>query len=528
MDKMHGEEKVDKHGAPPDSSDAALSLRAGGQGAREEDGAGEEDLNAILRARREKLSKLRECGEDPFRHTVYARTHMSKEILDRFEQWEGQSVSLAGRVVSKRIMGKASFAHIQDGAGRIQLYVRADALREGAYDAFKELDMGDIIGVAGEVFRTRTGEVSIKASHYTLLSKSLLPLPEKFHGLKDVDMRYRQRYVDLIVNPEVRRTFAVRSAVVRAIRAFLDGRGFLEVETPVLATIAGGAAARPFVTHHNTLDIDMYLRIAPELYLKRLIVGGFDAVYELGRLFRNEGMSVKHNPEFTSMELYQAYTDYRGMMEITENLVAHCAQAALGATIVTYQGETIDLTPPWRRMTMNDAVKEYAGADFGACADDEEARALARRLGLEVKKGATRGRLLNEAFEAFVEDVLIQPTFIMDYPVEVSPLTKRKSDAPWLTERFELFITGREFANAYSELNDPIDQQERFLAQMAEREAGDDEAMMIDDDFVTALEYGMPPTGGMGIGVDRLVMLLTDSASIRDVILFPTMKPIRQ
>ena len=438
---------------------------------------------------------------------------------------EGKDVSIAGRIMSKRDMGKASFCDIQDRDGRIQIYIRVNEIGEEAYEGFKKFDIGDFLGVKGEVFRTRKGEISVKASEIQLLSKSLRPLPEKWHGLKDVDLRYRQRYLDLIVNPDVRETFITRSKIIRAIRSFLDERGFLEVETPLLNVIPGGANARPFITHHNTLDIDLYLRIAPELYLKRLIVGGLEKVYELGRMFRNEGMSVKHNPEFTLMEVYEAYTDYVGMMELTESLISKVAEEVLGTTVITYQGEKVDLTPPWIRMTMIEAVKEYAGVDFDKIETDEEARQIAKEKSLEVEEGATKGEILFLMFEEFAEKHLVQPTFIMDYPVEVSPLTKRKPERPELTERFELFITGREMANAYSELNDPIDQKERFLDQVRKREAGDEEANMMDEDFVTALEYGMPPTGGLGIGVDRLVMLLTDSYSIRDVLLFPTMKP---
>lgn len=484
-----------------------------------------EDQGELLRIRLEKLARLKEAGRDPFCVTKFAQSHHSKEIAEGYALLEGKNVAVAGRVMAKRIMGKASFIHILDSDGLIQAYVRQDALGDEAYDEFKALDIGDIVGVNGEVFKTRTGEISVKAESVSLLAKALQTLPEKFHGLKDPDLRYRQRYVDLIVNREVRETFLKRSRVITEIRAFLDARGYLEVETPVLNTIPGGANARPFVTHHNTLDIDMYMRIATELHLKRLIVGGFERVYEIGRLFRNEGMSVKHNPEFTTIELYEAYTDYIGMLEIAQDMIRQVAQNALGVTAVSYQGQMIDLGGPFARMTMNEAVKKFTGADFLACASDEEARSLAAGLGLEAPKNATLGNLLNLAFEEKVEEHLVQPTFIMDYPVEVSPLTKRKPDDPRLTERFELFITGREMANAYSELNDPIDQRERFRAQMSLRDAGDDEAQMMDEDFVLALEYGMPPTGGMGIGIDRLVMLLTDSASIRDVLLFPTMKP---
>ena len=486
----------------------------------------EQELSEILRVRRQKLSDLQTAGQDPFAIVQFDQTHHAAEIIQGFEALFEQPVKVAGRLLSKRVMGKASFAHILDSTGSIQLFVKRDALGDEAYAAFKALDIGDIVGVSGTVYKTNAGEVSVLAEEITLLSKSLLPLPEKFHGLKDNDLRYRQRYVDLIVNTEVRDVFVRRSRIISEIRRFLDARGFLEVETPMLNTIAGGASARPFITHHNTLDIDMYLRIALELHLKRLIVGGMERVYEIGRTFRNEGMSPRHNPEFTLMELYQAYTDVQGMMDITEQLIAHCAQAVLNTTSITYQGTDIDLAPPFRRLSMNDAVKEQTGADFAACTSDEQAQEMAKSLGLEVAKDATKGKLLSEAFEAFAEDKLIQPTFITEHPVDISPLAKRKQSEPWLTERFELFIYGREHVNAFSELNDPIDQKERFLAQVKEREAGDEEAQMMDEDFVTALEYGMPPTGGMGLGIDRLVMLLTDSSSIRDVLLFPTMKPI--
>ncbi|NLI59009.1 MAG: lysine--tRNA ligase [Clostridium sp.] len=484
-----------------------------------------QDLNEILRIRRSKLEELQKNNKDPYEVVKYHVSHSTTFIIDNFEDMEGKEVSIAGRLMSKRDMGKASFCDVQDRDGRIQIYVRVNEIGEDVYEGFKKFDIGDLVGVKGEVFRTRKGEISVKASEIQLLSKSLRPLPEKWHGLKDVDLRYRQRYLDLIVNPDVRKTFIVRSNIMRSIRSFLDERGFLEVETPLLNVIPGGANARPFITHHNTLDIDLYLRIAPELYLKRLIVGGLEKVYEMGRMFRNEGMSVKHNPEFTLMEVYEAYTDYVGMMELTESLISKVAEDVLGTTVITYQGQEIDLTPPWRRLTMTEAVKEYAGVDFDKVASDEEARQIAKEKSLKVEEGTTKGEILNLMFEEFAEEHLIQPTFIMDYPVEVSPLTKRKPDKPELTERFELFITGREMANAYSELNDPIDQKERFLDQVRKREAGDEEANMMDDDFVTALEYGMPPTGGLGIGVDRLVMLLTDSYSIRDVLLFPTMKP---
>ncbi len=484
------------------------------------------DLNEILLVRREKLKELQNEGADPFKIVKYDVTHHTAEIKENFEEFEGKDVSLAGRLMSKRGMGKSSFCDLQDRDGRIQLYVRINDVGADEYENFKKLDLGDLVGIKGHVFKTRMGEISIHVKSYTLLSKSLRPLPEKFHGLKDTDIRYRQRYLDLIVNPDVKKTFITRSRIISAVRRYLDNRGFLEVETPILNTIPGGATARPFITHHNTLDMDMYLRIAPELYLKRLIVGGLEKVYELGRMFRNEGMSVKHNPEFTMMEVYQAYTDYHGMMELAENMIATVAEEVLGTKKISYQGTEIDLTPPWPRLTMTDAVKKYAGVDFNDIKTDEEAIKIAKEKGLTIEGKPSKGEVLNLFFEEFAEENLIQPTFIIDYPVEVSPLTKRKPDQPELTERFELFITGREFGNAYSELNDPIDQKERFLDQVKKREAGDEEANMMDEDFVIALEHGLPPTGGLGIGIDRLVMLLTDSYSIRDVLLFPTMKPL--
>ncbi len=488
----------------------------------------EQELSELLQIRRDKLTALQAAGNDPFTIVTFAQTHHSTQILNGYDTFEGQTVRVAGRMMSKRIMGKASFLHLLDAQGGIQVYVKRDDIGEEVYQDFKSMDIGDILGIEGTVFKTRTEEISIHATSLTLLSKSLRPLPEKFHGLKDPELRYRQRYVDLIVNPEVRETFVKRSRIISDIRRRLDDQGFLEVETPVLNTIPGGANARPFITHHNTLDIDMYLRIATELPLKECIVGGMERVYEIGRIFRNEGMDYKHNPEFTTLELYQAYTDYHGMMALVEDLISHCANTVLGTTKIVYQGTEIDLTPPFRRLTMNDAVKTYTGADFYACETDEQARELAKSIGLNFEdKTITRGKLLNEAFEAFVEEKLIQPTFILDYPVEVSPLTKRKPSLPFVTERFELFINACEYANAYSELNDPIDQRSRFMQQLAEREKGDDEAMMIDEDFCLSLEYGMPPTGGIGVGIDRLVMLLTDSNSIRDVLLFPTMKPRR-
>lgn len=486
----------------------------------------EEDLNEILRIRREKLAALQEAGRNPFDITVCERDTLNSDIIEHFDELEGKTVTIAGRMMSKRGMGKASFIDVHDRTGRMQVYAKIDDIGEEVYSDFKKWDIGDIISVTGMVFRTRRGEVSVHAQSVTLLSKSLLPLPEKFHGLKDTDLRYRQRYVDLIMNPEVKDTFVKRSRIIQFIRRFLDGRDYIEVETPVLNTIAGGAAARPFITHHNTLDMDMYLRIAPELYLKRLIVGGMERVYEIGRLFRNEGMDIKHNPEFTTLELYEAYTDYHGMMDLIEDLMSKLAEEVCGSMKITYQGEEIDLSPRWKRMTMVEAVKEYTGVDFDSFRlDTEKAKEAAKRLELPVKNTDSWGDILNTAFEEKVEEHLLQPTFIMDYPVEVSPLTKRKKDRPELTERFELFITRREFANAYSELNDPIDQRERFVHQLELREAGDEEANLLDEDFITSLEYGMPPTGGLGLGIDRLVMLLTDSYSIRDVLLFPTMKP---
>ncbi|MGI6668492.1 MAG: lysine--tRNA ligase [Acetivibrionales bacterium] len=483
------------------------------------------ELSEILRVRRAKLEELQRSGKDPYKIIKYDVTHDSKTIIENFETLEGTNVSVAGRMMSKRDMGKAGFCDLQDRDGRIQIYIKLDNVGKEAFDEFKKYDIGDVIGVIGTVFRTHKGEISVKAEEIILLAKSLQPLPEKWHGLRDIDLRYRQRYLDLIMNPEVKNAFITRSRIIRAIRSFLDERGFLEVETPILCTIHGGATARPFITHHNTLDMDLFLRIAPELYLKRLIVGGLEKVYELGKMFRNEGMSIKHNPEFTMIEIYEAYNDYQGMMELTESLISTVAREVLGKTKIVYQGVEIDLEPPWERITMRDAVLKYAGVDFDSIESDEEARNAARAKGVHVDDDKTKGEVMNLMFEELVEEHLVQPVFIMDYPVEVSPLTKRKPDRPELTERFELFITGREFANAYSELNDPIDQKERFLDQVRKREAGDEEASMMDDDFINALEYGMPPTGGLGIGIDRLIMLLTDSYSIRDVLLFPVMKP---
>ena len=479
------------------------------------------DLNQLMIIRREKLEKLKQNNKNPFEITKFDITHTSKEIIDNYEELEGKDVTIAGRIMAKRIMGKASFCHIQDGDGKIQSYVSINDLGEESYKQFKEDDIGDIIGITGFVFKTRTGEISIHAKEVILLSKSLRPLPEKFHGLKDTDLRYRQRSVDLIMNPEVKETFKKRSLIIKEIRNMLDEKGFMEVETPILQTIPGGASARPFITHHNTLDIDMYLRIATELYLKRLIVGGFDKVYEIGRNFRNEGMDIKHNPEFTCIELYEAYTNLEGMMNITEELIRRCANKVCGTGKISYQGEEIDLEKPFRRITMIDSIKEVTGIDFNTVETDEEAQKIAKDLNMEIDPiKTTRGDIIVQVFEEKVEETLRQPTFLYEYPIENSPLTKKCKDNPRMTQRFELFIGGREYANA------PIDQYERFLKQVQAREAGDEEANMMDDDFVQALEYGMPPTGGMGMGIDRLVMLLTDSASIRDVLLFPTMKPL--
>lgn len=494
-------------------------------GTPEEDGAVRNVSETQIR--RDKLAALQKAGKDPFLITTCPRDHTAKEILDNFADLENKDVCIAGRILSWRDMGKAGFMDLFDMTGRIQVYMKIDQVGEESYSELKNYwDVGDIISVKGYVFKTRRGQISVHASEIRLLSKALLPLPEKFHGLKDTDLRYRQRYLDLIVNPEVKETFVRRSRIIKAIRDMLDGMGYIEVETPVLNTIPGGATARPFVTHHNTLNIDMYLRIATELHLKRLIVGGMEKVYEIGRIFRNEGMDVKHNPEFTTLEMYEAYTDYRGMMERTENLIRACARAACGSETVVYQGDEIDFSMPFRRMTMNDAIQKFTGVDFLSFKGNaEKAREAAAGLGIEPKPSGAWGDIMAQVFDEKVEDKLVQPTFIYDYPVEVSPLTKRKRGVPELVERFELFIARCELANAYSELNDPIDQRERFVRQMELRAKGDEEANMIDEDFLTALEYGMPPTGGMGMGIDRLVMLLTDSASIRDVLLFPTMKP---
>jgi lysyl-tRNA synthetase class 2 len=486
----------------------------------------QQELSEQNRIRREKLIQLQQEGKDPFQKVKYDVTKHSNEIKEDFEALEGKEVAIGGRLMSKRIMGKASFCNVQDRNGVIQCYVSKNDIGEEEYADFKKLDIGDIVGVKGFVFKTKTGEISIHAKELVLLAKSLQVLPEKFHGLRDQELRYRQRYMDLIVNPEVKDTFMKRSAIIKEVRNFLDARGYLEVETPVLQTIAGGASARPFITHHNALDIDMYMRIALELPLKRLIVGGFERVYEIGRVFRNEGISIRHNPEFTLIEIYEAFTDYHGMMDLTEDLFRTVAQKVLGKTTVQYGGHDIDLGSSFARMTMIDAVKKYANVDFDAIATTEEAKEIAKAHHIPFEDRHAKGDILNLFFEEYVEKNLIQPTFIMDYPVEISPLTKRKPDKPEYTERFELFIVGREYGNAYSELNDPIDQRKRFEHQEAMRAAGDDEANMIDEDFMTALEYGMPPTGGLGIGIDRLVMLLTGSVSIRDVILFPTMKSL--
>ncbi len=489
-------------------------------------GAPELSLNELLRIRREKLTNLQDAGRDPFAITRYDVTHHSAEILAAGDELVGKEVSVAGRMMVKRIMGKASFCKIQDKQGVIQCYVARDDLGEEAYAEFKKMDIGDIVGVKGFVFRTKTGEITVHTKELTLLTKSLKPLPEKFHGLQDTDVRYRQRYLDLIVNPEVRDTFVKRSQILREIRRFLDDRGFMEVETPMLVPNAGGAAARPFETHYNALDVDVKLRISLELYLKRLIVGGLERVYEIGRVFRNEGVDTRHNPEFTLMELYQAYTDYNGMMNLTEDMFRHLAKVVCGSTTITYQGTEIDLGKPFERLTMIDAIKKYSGVDFDTVKTEEEAKALAKAHNIAFEERHSRGDIINLFFETYCEEKLIQPVFIMDHPVEISPLTKKKPTDPTKVERFELFIYGREMCNAYSELNDPIDQRARFAAQDALAAAGDAEANHTDEDFLNALEIGMPPTGGIGYGIDRLVMLLTDSAAIRDVLLFPTMKPL--
>ncbi len=486
----------------------------------------EQDINELLKVRRTKLAELQESGRDPFQIMKYEVSNHSGDILRDFESFEGKSVSIAGRVMSKRIMGKASFCNIRDIQGNIQAYVKRDEIGEEPYAEFKKYDIGDIVGIEGEVFKTHTGEVSIKVQKIVLLTKSLQILPEKFHGLKDTDTRYRQRYIDLIVNPEVRDTFIKRSNIIREIRNYLDGKEFIEVETPVLVPNAGGAAAKPFNTHHNALDEDLHLRISLELYLKRLIVGGLERVYEIGRVFRNEGLSVRHNPEFTLLELYQAYTDYYGMMDLVEELFRTVAEKVLGTTAISYDGVEIDLSKPFERLTMIEAIKKYANVDFEQIPDEAAAKALAKERHIEFEERHKRGDIINLFFEEYVEEHLVQPTFIMDHPVEISPLASRKPSNPDYTERFELFITKREMANAFSELNDPLDQRGRFEAQEALRAAGDEEANQLDEDFLTALEYGMPPTGGIGIGIDRFVMLLTDSMAIRDVLLFPTMKSL--
>ena len=488
----------------------------------------EQDIHQLLKVKREKLANLQQAGKDPFQITKYDVTHHSTDIKNNFEELEGKTVRIAGRVMSKRVMGKASFCNVQDLPGNIQVYVARDSIGEESYADFKKYDVGDIVGIEGEVFKTKTGEISVHASQVILLSKSLQILPEKFHGLTNTDIRYRQRYTDLIMNQDVKDTFVKRSKIISAIRRYLDGQGFLEVETPMLVSNAGGAAARPFETHYNALDEDVKLRISLELYLKRLIVGGMERVFEIGRVFRNEGLDTRHNPEFTLMELYQAYTDYYGMMDLTENMFRYVAQEVCGTTVIPYAEETIDLGKPFERLTMVDAVKKYAGVDFDQIPDTAAAKKLADEKGVHYEERHAKGDILNLFFEEFVEEHLIQPVFIMDHPVEISPLTKRKPDKPDYVERFELFIYGREMCNAYSELNDPIDQRERFKAQEAALAAGDEEANTTDEDFMNALEIGMPPTGGIGYGIDRLVMLLTNSPAIRDVLLFPTMKPLEQ
>ena len=484
----------------------------------------EQNLSELRKVRLEKMEELKSLGLDPFGHR-FERNAFTKPIVDEFEQWENQTARVAGRIMSKRRHGKAGFAHLQDISGRIQLYFRADDLGEAQYDLYKKMDMGDLVGIEGQVFKTQKGEISIHVSDLVYLSKSLHPLPEKWHGLKDVELRYRQRYVDLIVNPEVKEVFIKRSQVVKEIRNYLDSKGFLEVETPMMQPIPGGATARPFITHHNALDTDLYLRVAPELYLKRLLVGGLEKVYEINRNFRNEGVSTRHNPEFTMLELYQAYADYEDMMELTEELISRAAFKVNGSMQVEFEGQIIDFSTPWKRVQMLDAIKEHTGLDFRTISDDETARTQARSLGLEVDDTASRGEIINEVFEARVEEQLIQPTFVYGHPVEISPLAKRNREHPELTDRFEVFIMQREIANAFSELNDPIDQKQRFMKQAAKRAGGDAEAHMMDEDYIAALEYGMPPAGGLGIGIDRLVMLITGSPSIRDVILFPTLRP---
>ena len=486
--------------------------------------AEEKDLNEVLKIRREKLATLLAEGENPFHVTKFETTAHTSDICEHYADYEGKTVTLAGRLMSKRVMGKMSFADLRDAEGKIQLCVKRDEMGEDPYKKYKKLDIGDIVGVTGEVFTTQKGEISVRTSEVKLLSKSLRPLPEKFHGLTNTDLRYRQRYVDLIVNPEVRRTFVLRSQIIKSVREILDGRDFLEVETPIMHSIAGGAAARPFITYHNALDMQLYMRIAPELYLKRLIVGGMERVYELGRVFRNEGIDIKHNPEFTMVEIYQAYADYNDLMHLTETIVSQTAQKVLGTMKISYEGQEIDLTPPWNRMTMIEAVAKYTGQDFSGIKDLDEARKMADAINVPYEKTFGIGKIINACFEEHVEEKLIQPTFITGHPKEISPLAKSSEADPEITDRFEGFIYAREICNGFSELNDPIDQRERFQKQVEDRAAGDDEAHMMDDDFVTALEYGLPPTGGLGIGIDRLVMFLTDSSSIRDVIFFPHMR----
>ena len=485
------------------------------------------DENHLVQVRKEKLKALIEAGKNPYEITEFNRTHVTTEIFENYDELEGKEVAIAGRMMGKRIMGKASFVHVQDPYGKIQLYVSVNDLGEESYKAFKEDDIGDIVGVKGFVFKTKTGEISIHAKEFTLLSKSLRPLPEKFHGLKDTDLRYRQRYVDLIINPEVKDTFIKRIQILKEIRSFLDNLGYLEVETPILNNISGGASARPFITHHNTLDIDMYLRIALELNLKRLIVGGFDRVYEMNRVFRNEGMDIKHNPEFTELELYAAYQNLDDMMNVTEKLITTVAQKVLGTLKVNFQGREIDLTPGWRKVTMTEIVKEVTGVDFNTIKTDEEAQEALKSLGIALDPiKQSRGDILAQIFDERCEETIVNPTFVYEYPIENSPLAKKVKGSDTMVQRFELFIAGGEYANAFSELNDPIDQYERFLNEIRNRDKGDEEAGMMDEDYINALEIGLPPTGGMGMGIDRLVMLLTDSASIRDVLLFPTMKPL--
>ncbi len=483
----------------------------------------ETELKELLQIRRDKVQGLKEKGIEPYAGR-FERTAYTFNIKESFEEYEGKNVVIAGRIMAKREHGKTAFINVADFKGNIQVYIRQDKLKEGEFENFTTLfDIGDIIGVEGEVFKTQKGEISIKSTNIIILSKGLLPLPETYHGLKDVELRYRQRYVDLIMNPEVKETFIARSLIIKEIRNYLDQEGFLEVETPVLHPLAGGAAARPFITHHNTLDMTLYMRIALELHLKRLLVGGIERVYEIGRVFRNEGMSIRHNPEFTLLELYQAYGDLSDMMQLSENMIGQVANKVLGSTKVAYQGEEIDFKPPWNRLSMTEGVKKYTGIDFATLKDDEEARAVCKNK-VEITGKITKGELLNEMFEAYVEEHLIQPTFVYDYPIEISPLAKKKSDDPMMTERFEAFVFGRELINAFSELNDPIDQKERFIGQVERKDSGDDEAHPYDEDFITALEYGMPPAGGLGIGIDRLIMFLTDSPSIRDVIIYPTMR----